>query len=303
MIVLFVGVVAVVAARLPADGVLRDVEAIRDGLIAVGAGERDVRISTGGNDELGELALAANAMIAKLQAEEAARDQSDSARRDLVAAVSHDLRTPITSLRLLADAVSDDIVDGEMRRTYLQRMRTHIEALSSLIDDLFELSRLEAGDIGWSLERVPLAELVGETVEAMRVQADPRGVAVSAEVPRGAQPRAGQSGEAPARALQPDPERDPSHPRRRQHRRPRRARRRPARDRGRGHRRRDRAARSASACSPPSTAAAAMPRAATAARALGSRSRARSWRPTAAASGSPTRAVGTRVRFSLPVAA
>src|SRR5205085_11664184 len=107
-----------------------------------------------------------------------------SARRDLVASVSHDLRTPITSLRLLAEAVGDDVVaDAEMRRGYLRRMRTHIDALSALIDDLFELSRLEAGDINWSLERVPLRELVGETVAAMRVQAELKGVSVLAEVP------------------------------------------------------------------------------------------------------------------------
>ena len=62
-------------------------------------------------------------------------------------------------------------------------MRTHIDALSALIDDLFELSRLEAGDIRWTLERVPLDELVGETVEAMRVQAERKGVAVIANVP------------------------------------------------------------------------------------------------------------------------
>jgi signal transduction histidine kinase len=62
-------------------------------------------------------------------------------------------------------------------------MRTHIDALSALIDDLFELSRLEAGDISWSLEQVPLGELVGETVEAMRVQAEAKGVAVLADVP------------------------------------------------------------------------------------------------------------------------
>ena len=157
--------------------------AIRDGLAAVGDGQRDVRIQTSARDELAELALAANAMIADLQAEETARDQSDHARRDLVAAVSHDLRTPITSLRLLAEAVGDDIVDGETRRRYLVRMRTHIDALSALIDDLFELSRLEAGDIGWSLERVPLHELVSETVEAMRLQAEAKGVAVRASVP------------------------------------------------------------------------------------------------------------------------
>jgi signal transduction histidine kinase len=184
VIVAFVGVVAVVAAKLVADNILGDVEAIRDGLSAVGRGERQLRIETVAGDELSELAEAANAMIARLAAEEAARDQSDAARRNLVAAVSHDLRTPITSLRLLAEAVGDDVVvDAEMRRGYLDRMRTHIDALSVLIDDLFELSRLEAGDIRWTLERVPLHELVGETVEAMRVQAEVKGVAVLAEVP------------------------------------------------------------------------------------------------------------------------
>jgi signal transduction histidine kinase len=127
-------------------------------------------------------------MIARLRAEEAARDQSESARRDLVAAVSHDLRTPITSLRLLAEAVGDDIVDGENRRAYLQRMRTHIDALTALIDDLFELSRLEAGDIRWTLERVPLGELVGETVEAMRTEAEVKGISMIAEIPRSLRP-------------------------------------------------------------------------------------------------------------------
>jgi signal transduction histidine kinase len=182
-IVLAAGVLAVVGAKLVANGILRDVRAIRDGLNAVGCGQREVVIETAARDELAELAAAANRMIAALRAEEAARDQSDSARRDLVAAVSHDLRTPITSLQLLAEAVGDDIVDGEMRRGYLSRMRTHIDALSALIDDLFELSRLEAGDISWSLERVPLDELVGETVDAMRVQAEAKGVAVLASVP------------------------------------------------------------------------------------------------------------------------
>jgi signal transduction histidine kinase len=67
-------------------------------------------------------------------------------------------------------------------------MGTHIDALSVLIDDLFELSRLEAGDISWTLEQVPLHELVSETVEAMRVQAEAKGVAVTADVPETLKP-------------------------------------------------------------------------------------------------------------------
>jgi signal transduction histidine kinase len=183
VIVLVAGLLAGLASRLLAAGILRDVEAVRDGLVAVGEGARDVRIETAVGDELAELAAAANVMIEQLRAEELARDHSDAARRDLVAAVSHDLRTPITSLRLLAAAVEDEIVDGDTRRAYLRRMRTHIDALSALIDDLFEVSRLDAGDISWSLERVPLAELVDEAVDAMRVQAEQKGVTVLVEIP------------------------------------------------------------------------------------------------------------------------
>jgi signal transduction histidine kinase len=118
----------------------------------------------------------------------AERDAAEKARRDLVAAVSHDLRTPLTSLRLLADAIEDDVVDRETRRSYLEQMSVHIRSLSGLIDDLFELSRLEAGDIQWSLQQVRIDELVEETVEAMRAQADAKQVAVRASLPAGLQP-------------------------------------------------------------------------------------------------------------------
>ncbi len=183
VVVAFAGVVGVVAANGLAAAIIDDAQTIRSGLLAVGEGERELTISTTARDELGDVADAATAMIQRLAAEEAARDQSEIARRHLVAAVSHDLRTPITSLRLLAQAVEDEIVDGEARREYLERMQTHIVALSALIDDLFELSRLEAGDIRWTLERVSLDELVSETVAAMRVHAELKGVAVRTDLP------------------------------------------------------------------------------------------------------------------------
>ncbi len=180
-IVGFAGVIAVEAARMVTAGALHDVHAVRDGLVAVGQGARDVKITTTSDDELAQLAAAANIMVERLAAEEGARS-------DLVAAVSHDLRTPITSLRLLAEAIGDDIVDEATRRRYLETMTTHIHALSALIDDLFELSRLEAGDLEWSLEHVAVDELVDETVAALRLQAEARNVAVVADVPHGLAP-------------------------------------------------------------------------------------------------------------------
>jgi signal transduction histidine kinase len=183
VIVVLSGLLGITAANRLSRALNRDVGAIRDGLLAVGYGERRSEVTADAATELRELADCANAMIERLAAEEAARDQSETARRNLVAAVSHDLRTPITSLQLLAAAIDDELVDGQVRREYTQRMLTHIQALSALIDDLFELSRLEAGDITWTLEQVAVEQLVSETVDAMRVHADARGIAVVADLP------------------------------------------------------------------------------------------------------------------------
>ena len=188
VIALFTGLIAIRAAHLLARGVMDDVDALRAGLSAVAEGDRAVEIETGARDELAELAQRANLMVERLAAEEAARDGAETARRALIAAASHDLRTPITSLRLLAEAVGDDIVDDATRRRYLGTMTVHLGALGALIDDLFELSRLEAGEIEWSMERVRLDDLVEETVAAMRPQGEARQVELVAEVAESLEP-------------------------------------------------------------------------------------------------------------------
>jgi signal transduction histidine kinase len=175
--------VALRAAGVASAGIVGDVESIRDALRAVGAGDRDRRVEAGSATELSELADAANAMVTQLREEERRRDAADAARRDLVAAISHDLRTPMAALRLMADAIEDGLTDEDTLRRYLATMRIHVEALGAMTDDLFELSRLEAGDLEWSIEQIELAPLLDETVAAMRVEAEARGVAIGAELP------------------------------------------------------------------------------------------------------------------------
>ncbi|MFA9400079.1 MAG: sensor histidine kinase [Acidobacteriota bacterium] len=180
-----IGVVALRVGEIVARGVMNDVESLRDGLEAVGDGSRDTVVEVGGDDELAELADSVNAMITRLGAEEASREEADSARRRLVASVSHDLRTPLASLRLLVESIEDGVATGETRDRYISQLRVHVSVLSGLVDDLFELSRIEAGDITWTMSRIELDSLVGETVEAMRTEADDLGVRVTAELPGG----------------------------------------------------------------------------------------------------------------------
>ena len=150
-----VGRVARAVGRLPARGARRSATSRRSRatLAAVALGRRDVRTGVDGRGELADLAADVDAMVARLDGEE-------RARRALVAAVSHDLRTPVTSLRLLGEAIEDGVVDGATAEEYVARMATHVRVLGELIDDLFELTRLESGELRWSMEQVALGELV-----------------------------------------------------------------------------------------------------------------------------------------------
>jgi signal transduction histidine kinase len=113
----------------------------------------------------------------------------EAARRDLVAAISHDLRTPLASLRVMTDALADGVVDDPATAArYLAAMRGQIGHLSGLIDDLFELARIDAGALALEMERSSIADLVSDTLEAMRPQAGAKGVHLAGSVDPGADP-------------------------------------------------------------------------------------------------------------------
>jgi signal transduction histidine kinase len=154
---------------------LDDLDVVGDTLAAVGEGRRDVRAALAGHDELARLGRQVDDTIARL-------DREERMRRELFAAVSHDLRTPITALSLLATAIDDEVVEDAKRREYAARMNTHVRALGALIDDLFDLTRLQAQELQWTMERIAVEELVHDAVEAMRPAADAGSVAVRADL-------------------------------------------------------------------------------------------------------------------------
>jgi len=104
--------------------VSRDVARVRDAVVLVGGGERPARVDVGARDELAELAMQVDRMSRELAARSGERDAAERARRDLVAAVSHDLRTPLNALRLIAGAIEDGIVDERSLRDYLGASRS-----------------------------------------------------------------------------------------------------------------------------------------------------------------------------------
>jgi signal transduction histidine kinase len=137
---------------------------------------------------LGALALAAELersrrRVADLAAQERAAEAS---RRELVAWVSHDLRTPIAGIRAMVEALDDGVVDdpAEVRR-YHRQLVGEADRLAQLVDDLFELSRIEAGTLQLSREPVPLAELVSDAVASAGPVARAKGIHLSGRVAGG----------------------------------------------------------------------------------------------------------------------
>ncbi len=155
---------------------------------AVRGGDLAARASESGRDEISRLARAFNEMTARLALAREQEDQLNHMRRDLIAWVSHDLRTPLTSIRARVEALADGVVRDDEVPRYLASIRADTLALNRLIDDLFDLATADAGGLTLDLMPCEIGDLVSDTVRAMSVVAEQRGVALAGVVPEDMQP-------------------------------------------------------------------------------------------------------------------
>jgi len=138
---------------------------------------RSAGLATAELDLLNRELDAARVRLTESRERERALERS---RRELVAWVSHDLRTPLAGLRAMAEALEDGV--ATQPALYHTRIRQSVDRLSGMVDDLFELSRIHAGALRLTLERISLAELVDEAVVGADPLARARGVRLSADV-------------------------------------------------------------------------------------------------------------------------
>jgi signal transduction histidine kinase len=117
-----------------------------------------------------QLAVAAERLATARERERAL----EASRRELVAWMSHDLRSPLAGLRAMAEALEDGMAEDPDR--YHHRIRTEVERLSEMVNDLFELSRLQAGALALTLARVSAYDLVGDAIAGADPLAEERGV-------------------------------------------------------------------------------------------------------------------------------
>jgi signal transduction histidine kinase len=167
--------IALLIARWVARGMTQPLRDMAQAARKMETGDYSQRVHTTSRDEVGQLAQAFNRMSAEL-------DQLERLRRDLVANVSHELKTPISALR----AHLENLLDGVERPDpeTLQVMLAQSERLGRLVDQLLDLSRLESGDVPLHREAVALAPLVSQVLSEIEVARAGRGVELRGSVPR-----------------------------------------------------------------------------------------------------------------------
>lgn len=160
-----------------ASSVAQRVTLISDAVRALADGQAVPDMSLSESDEVSRLASDVERLSNKLDASERERERLDKQRVELTAAISHDLRTPLASVRAMAEALADGVVEEDSERTrYYALIQREIERLDRMIGDLFDLAQIDAGALRLEKRRLPLQEIVAEVVEGMRPQAERSGI-------------------------------------------------------------------------------------------------------------------------------
>jgi signal transduction histidine kinase len=155
----------------------------------IARGELNTRVDVVGRDELAQLTRSFNGMAAQLELAQAKQQELDTLRRELVAWVSHDLRTPLTSMRAVLEALADGVVDDpETVQRYYRVAQHDIRSLSHLIDDLFDVSQIDAGGLQLDVAPNSIGDLISDTIERFSETARRQNVQLAGEVQPGTDP-------------------------------------------------------------------------------------------------------------------
>jgi len=183
-ILVFAAVIAGYAAVRMSSSISGSMSVLADRARRLSEGDLSVRMpSAQGDPDVTEVAAAFNEMAANLEETAAKKEQVEQSRRELSAAISHDLRTPISSARVMLEAIRDGVTcSAEERDEYLDRVLTQMKSLGSMVDDLFDLSLLDAGELRLDLHMTVVDELVDEALLSMQSTAQDKGLTLSAVV-------------------------------------------------------------------------------------------------------------------------
>ena len=183
VLLVFAGGMAMVLGYFLSSTVTDRIYALKDVAEQLAEGDLQARVQVNGKDEVAALAEAFNQMAAQLQTADRKKREVERMRTDLIAWVSHDLQTPLASIRAILEALADGIVeDPQVVQRYLLTAQRDVRSLSMLIDDLFQMAQLDAGGLQLDVTESSLADLISDTLENFSELAVRQNVAMSGRI-------------------------------------------------------------------------------------------------------------------------
>ncbi|MBU0973948.1 MAG: HAMP domain-containing protein [Proteobacteria bacterium] len=177
VLLLFAGGIAIALGSFFTSALIDRISRLESATHSIEKGDLSTRADIPGRDEIASLADSFNKMAQQLQTADQKQKELETLRRDLVAWAGHDLRTPLSSIRLLVEALSDGVVtDPKEIQNYLSQAKKHVDTLSFLVDDLFQISQLDSGGMPLNLEAASISDLISDTLESFSSLAAQKGV-------------------------------------------------------------------------------------------------------------------------------
>ena len=164
--------VAMIGGLFLARSIAGSIDSVRDAAVALSHGDLTVRAPESGPNEVADMAESFNQMAANIE-------ELFDARRELVAWASHDLRTPLANMQAMLEALEDGLAEpGD----YLPALGDQVRGLTLLVDDLFELARIDAGVLTLELHSSALEDVVSACLRGVAAEAVQRHVFLDSEV-------------------------------------------------------------------------------------------------------------------------
>ncbi|MDJ0752440.1 MAG: ATP-binding protein [Ardenticatenaceae bacterium] len=189
VLLIFASVIATTFGLAVSVRVVGDLRELSRSAEQIAHGNLQTRAEVNGRDEVSQVASSFNDMADKLQEAERVRQEVEQLRRDLVSWTSHDLRTPLTSVRAMIEALRDGMVTDEATiQRYYKNILNDIGSLNSLMNDLFELAQLESGGMEIVREPQTMSDLISDTVEQFHAMAAQNNIRIHGRAAEGLDP-------------------------------------------------------------------------------------------------------------------
>jgi len=177
VLLIFAGGMAMALGYFLSDTITDRIHLLKKAAERLAQGDLKTRVPVNGRDEVAMLAQSFNRMASQLQSADEKQRELERLRTDLIAWVSHDLQTPLASIRAILEALYDGVVeDPQTVKRYLHTAQRDVNSLSALIDDLFQMAQLDTGGIPLEKEEASLVDLISDTLESFSELAHRQGI-------------------------------------------------------------------------------------------------------------------------------